>query len=80
MKKQEQDYIALLVKAVKTNPPRKYKDGFEIRSSDPDRLRNEVQHHIKVNQWPIEIFDVNAQLRSVSVRLKKVNHEADLDI
>ncbi|MEN5085678.1 hypothetical protein ABE426_04310 [Sphingobacterium faecium] len=53
MKKQEQDYIALLVKAVKTNPPRKYKDGFEIRSSDPDRLRNEVQHHIKVNQWPI---------------------------
>lgn len=80
MKTQQPDYIALLVKAVKANPPRKYKDGFEIRASDPDRLRNEVQHHIRLNDWPIEMFDINAELRSVSVRIKKVNHEADLDI
>ena len=64
------EYINKVIELVKPRSTRAYKGGMELRGINLDSARDEINQAIENNQWPIEIFDVDVRLKSISIRQK----------
>ena len=60
--------ITELTKHLAYKSIRHYKGGFEIRLHNLDDGRATAERIIRENNLPLEIFDVDVQLRSIAVR------------
>lgn len=63
------NYLDEIIKQVKPRSPRPYKGGIELRGIDLDGTKHEIENLIKENNWPVEIFEVDVRLKSISIRL-----------
>jgi len=62
------NYIEEIIKKIKPRSTRPYKNGVELRGINVDQVRTEIQQIIDTNAYPVEIFDVDIILRSISIR------------
>ncbi|GEM_PF-1939958 len=63
------NYLEQIIKQVKPRLPRPYKGGYELRGIDLDTAKIEIQRMITENNWPVEIFETDVRLKSISIRL-----------
>ncbi|WP_312139476.1 hypothetical protein [Sphingobacterium sp.] len=63
-------YLNKIIELVNPVTTRPYKGGVELRGLNLDTAKDEIQSVIQANGWPVEIFDVDVRLKSVSIREK----------
>lgn len=64
------EYINKIIEIVNPVTTRPFRGGVELRGLNIDAAKEEIQSVIKANGWPVEIFDVDVRLKSVSIREK----------
>ncbi|WP_433895177.1 hypothetical protein [Sphingobacterium mizutaii] len=64
------EYINKIIDLVKPRTIRPYKGGVELRGINIDTAKEEISNAIESNQWPVEIFDTDVRLKSISIRQK----------
>lgn len=64
------EYINKIIEIVNPVTTRPFRGGVELRGLNIDAAKEEIKSVIKTNGWPVEIFDVDVRLKSVSIREK----------
>ncbi|WP_149525666.1 hypothetical protein [Sphingobacterium hotanense] len=64
------EYLNKIIELINPVTTRPYKGGIELRGLNLDTTKDEIQSVIQANGWPVEIFDVDVRLKSVSIREK----------
>lgn len=64
------EYINKIIEIVNPVTTRPFRGGVELRGLNIDAAKEEIQSVIKTNGWPVEIFDIDVRLKSVSIREK----------
>lgn len=62
--------LQIIIDQVKPRFTRSYKGGIELRGINIDHARQQIQKIIDENQLPVEIFDTDISVRSISIREK----------
>ncbi|WP_313261923.1 hypothetical protein [Sphingobacterium sp.] len=64
------EYVNKVIEIIKPRSIRPYKGGIEMRGVNLDTARAEINQAIQANGWPVEVFEVDVRLRSISIREK----------
>ncbi|SEG62543.1 hypothetical protein [Sphingobacterium lactis] len=64
------EYIKKIIDLVKPRTTRAFKGGVELRGINMESAKQEIRAAIELNQWPVEIFDTDVRLKSISIREK----------
>lgn len=64
------EYVNKVIEIIKPRSTRPYKGGVEMRGVNLDTARDEINQAIQANGWPVEVFEVDVRLRSISIREK----------
>lgn len=62
------EYINKIIEIVRPISTRNYKGGIELRGVNLDKAKDEIILAIQSNGWPVEIFDMDVRLKSISIR------------
>ena len=63
-------YLEKIEKLVNPLYAREYKGGLELRGVDIERAKEQIQKSVDHNGWPVEIFETDIRLKSISIRIK----------
>lgn len=62
------EYLEKIIAHVKPRTQRSYRGGIELRGIDLDSAKVEIKQLIAENSWPVEVFHIDARLRSIAIR------------
>lgn len=62
--------LQTIIDQVKPRFTRPYKGGIELRGINIDHAREQIQKIIDEKQLPVEIFDTDVSVKSISIREK----------
>lgn len=65
--------LQIIINQINPRYTRPYKGGLELRGINLDHARTQIQRIIKEKQLPVEIFDTDISVRSISIRTKKTH-------
>lgn len=69
------NYLESISKHVNPICSRPYKGGLELRGVNMDIADQQINAIIKAMNWPVEVFEKDYRVRSVSIRLKNESNE-----
>lgn len=64
--------LQIIIDHIKPRYTRSYKGGIELRGINIDQAREQIQKVIDDKQLPVEIFDADIRVKSISIRAKAV--------
>lgn len=62
-------YLEIIEKKINPLFARPYKGGLELRGVNMDSAKSEIETIIKNNDWPVEIFETDVRVKSISIRI-----------
>lgn len=66
--------LQIIIDQVKPLYPRPYKGGIELRGINFEQARDQIQKIIDEKGLPVEVFDMDTSVRSISIREKSVTN------